>query len=145
MSCPNNCDALPSGTKRIQKWTFTETPDTIKRHMPIVDGKYHDPDTWEVKEIAPGQQCIAGPPVIDQYWHNLIAGPHDQFKALRASFCKDTTEFLIRLGEFLKLEQCKIHSVNAAEFSVTVIIETTRKRHEITDAMIASRLLNTFD
>ncbi|WQF81228.1 hypothetical protein CDEST_06242 [Colletotrichum destructivum] len=135
MSSSKQCSLPQPGRKRMQMWTFEETDDASGRQMPIVDGKYHDPETWEVRTIASRQECVAGPPNIDQYWHNLVAGPDDKFYAMRSSFTKDITEFMIRLGEFLKKGQCKLHSVNATEYSVTVIIESLRKRHEITAEM----------
>ncbi|WYZ37201.1 hypothetical protein EsH8_II_000707 [Colletotrichum jinshuiense] len=144
MSNPEHCDIAPPVTRHVQQWILSE-PEDERRLVPIVDGKYHDPDTSEVIIVADRQSTTTGPPVIDQYWHNLRAGPPGQFRGMRGAFFKDITEYIIRLGEFLKKEHYKIHSLTATEFSVTVVIETMRTRAEVSEDMTACRLHFTLD
>ncbi|TEA17309.1 hypothetical protein C8034_v000417 [Colletotrichum sidae] len=141
MSTPPQCGLMPPGAKRSLMWTYTEDANgLISRQMPIVDSAYHDPDTWEVKKAEPGHRCMAGPPAIDVYCHNLAAGPRDQFEAVRWTFCRGINELMIRLGDLLGKGRCKLHSLNATEFSVTVIVETRLKKGEMSENMIAARL-----
>ncbi|WQF89970.1 hypothetical protein CDEST_14984 [Colletotrichum destructivum] len=145
MSGSNQFPAPQPDPRHVQQWTLTDQSDEGQRHMPIADGKYHDRDTGEVRSVAPGDRLVSGPPAIDQYWHNIGAASRDEFSKMRGSFHKDITEFMIRLGDFLQKGNCKIHSVNATEFSVTVIVKTVQKTHEINEDLKACRLIYTLD
>ncbi|KAL0931579.1 uncharacterized protein CTRU02_214314 [Colletotrichum truncatum] len=52
---------------------------------------------------------------------------------------------MIRLGEFLKKGHNSIHSLDATEISVILIVETLKSREEILDDVKACKLLFTRD
>lgn len=96
---------------------------------PIVDGKYLDLATGEIKTYTGFRR--AGPPSLSIYWNNRgsITGPDtgpcpDPFFALGCSSRHTVTEYLARLGEMLRQGGCEISSLNATTYAVNVVAMT---------------------
>ncbi|CRK14778.1 hypothetical protein HYQ46_002253 [Verticillium longisporum] len=107
---------------------------------PIVDGKYHDLATNEIKThtgIVRG-----GPPSTSVYWQNRapVSRP-DQFVAMGAMSRHKVTEYLVRVGEMLKAGKCTVTSLNATEFAVNVIVLTEASSEEFSALLRGNRLL----
>lgn len=102
---------------------------------PIVDGKYLDLDTNQVKEIQPRESVGFGPPTIDIYWHNIsLSGGSTQFRGFRGVFVYGNVGlYIARLGLFFGKTggSCELYSLNATPYTVTVIVMTERTYHEI--------------
>lgn len=111
----------PTPLRSRQMWT----PDGY----PIVDGKYHDLSTDEIK-IHTGV-LRGGPPSVSVYWNNCgaITRP-DQFFAVGATSGHTVTEYIMRVGDMLRDGGCSVHSLNATEYSVNVIVSTALSTEE---------------
>ncbi|OBT82024.1 hypothetical protein VE02_09815 [Pseudogymnoascus sp. 03VT05] len=106
---------LPSSGQRSQLWTIDG--------YPIVDGKYHDLVTDEIKTHT--GLFRGGPPSVSVYWQNRGgSNRHDLFYAVGAISSRKVTDYLVRVGEMLKAEKCIVSSLNATEYAVNVIVET---------------------
>jgi hypothetical protein len=113
-------DQLPPGidfsaVRPNQSWTLDG--------YPIVDGKYHDLATGEIKTHTGLKR--AGPPSLSIYWNNCgdVTSP-DHFFALGCSSRHTVTEYLARVGEMLRQGGCTISSLNATTYAVNVIVIT---------------------
>jgi hypothetical protein len=114
---------------------------------PIVEGRYLDLSERKVKELEKGEMVMFGPPHVDVYWHNTTGAYTNDpgllvFRGFRHVFTKGVTEYLVRLGEFLKLTdgKCTIQALSVSKYSVTVVTNTKLSRDEIDDACFKSLL-----
>lgn len=116
-------DTLPEPLHPSQAWTLDG--------YPIVDGKYHDLATDEIKtHTGPSR---GGPPSTSVYWQNRASvSRSDQFFAMGAISRHSVTDYLARVGEMLKEGRCTVTSLNATEYAVNVIIVTQLTTGEFT-------------
>lgn len=106
---------LPSSGQRSQSWTIDG--------YPIVDGKYHDLVTDEIKTHT--GLFRGGPPSVSVYWQNRGgSNRHDLFYAVGAISRRKMTDYLVGVGEMLKAGKCIVSSLNATEYAVNVIVVT---------------------
>ena len=91
---------------------------------PIVDGKYYDGKTGQVVTVDPSNGWVTyGPPTLDVYWDNrLSTAKEDVFCGAVKSSTLSMTEYVIRVGEFLKECNCDLQSLTATTYSVNVIL-----------------------
>ncbi|KAI0134351.1 hypothetical protein BJ170DRAFT_609494 [Xylariales sp. AK1849] len=128
------CPIRPAGCRITQTWTIGG--------QPIVDRKYLDLTTGEIKELAQGEQVTYGPPAVDIYVHNQLAYPDPTiFRSTRYALMSGVTEYMSRLGDFMKKGLCEIHSVNVTKYSVTLVILIDKKYQDIRKAMVDCGLL----
>lgn len=104
----------------VQQWTSRETG----RGYPIVDNKYFDLATGQVVTLGSDDKWrMAGPPTLDIYWQNRQSTTvEDAFHALVKGSTLDMTDYVIRLGEFLKESGCRLQSLTATTYSINVVI-----------------------
>ena len=152
MDPPTNTDANSPGTntplaqaeppgnlgkRSTQLWTVDE--------YPIVDGKYLDLATGELKTHLIGvDQFRGGPPAVSVYWQNqLSTGRGDQFLVIAkvVTDVKDLTEYLARAGTFLGKGLCKVHSLNATRYEVYVVVSSELSQGGFREALAADGLL----
>ena len=116
---------------RHQPWTVDG--------YPIVDGKYLDLSTGELKTHTLGVDLLtAGPPTVCAYWQNRrCTGRHDQFLVMNgaAAGVRDVTEYLARVGGFLSKGLCKVSSLNATRYDVFVVVSSELSQEEFRDAL----------
>ena len=117
----------------------TETNTAIRPHFarwtrsgyPIVDGRYHDLSTGEIKE-AEDEFIRTGPPALDVHWYNRnYSDMEDQFRFVAFHSPVEVTEYLRRVGNFLGLAKCRVMSLNATKYSVNLIISTEMANDEM--------------
>jgi hypothetical protein len=120
-----------------QKWTTDG--------YPIVDGKYLDLSTGELKMHVEGvDPFMGGPPSVSVYWQNRVStGRGDQFLVIskQRTPVRDVTEYLARLGDFLRKGLCKVDSLNATRFDVYVVASSELSQLAFADALRESGLL----
>jgi hypothetical protein len=129
-------DGSPNRRRIKQLWTADG--------YPIVDGKYLDLSTGEVKpHTGPFR---GGPPSVSVYWQNqLCTGRRDQFlvlaKAGAGGASCDLTEYLARAGGFFAKGLCKVHSLNATRYDVYVVVSSELSAEEFGEALGVHGLL----
>ncbi|KAL7932892.1 hypothetical protein V8C35DRAFT_305750 [Trichoderma chlorosporum] len=118
---------------------------TLSGH-PIVNGKYLDKN-GNIREIEPDEWTTNGPPVLDVYWTNRKVSPTDdlvgsQFRVIASGAFVDVTEYLSRVGEFLRAVggACLIMSLNATLYSVNVIVSTDLSQREMQELLLQHHL-----
>lgn len=129
--------AVRDGGRPIQRWTVDG--------YPIVDGKYLDLSTGELKtHVAGVDQFRGGPPAVSVYWQNQQAtGRGDQFLVVAkvVTHVRDLTEYLARVGTFLGRGLCKVHSLNATRFEVYVVVSSELSQGGFQEALARDGLL----
>jgi hypothetical protein len=134
---PPTQDPRVVGDRVTQPWTVDG--------YPIVDGKYLDLSTGEVKTYVAGVDLMTGgPPSVAVYWQNRMAtGRADQFLVIAKSVtaAPDLTEYLARVGEFLRKGQCRVHSLNATRYDVYVVVSSELSQAEFREALLQNGLL----
>ncbi|KXX74656.1 hypothetical protein MMYC01_209266 [Madurella mycetomatis] len=119
-------------------------PWTVDRY-PIVDGKYLDLSTGELKtHVAGTDHFRGGPPSVAVYWQNQLAtGRGDQFLVIAKAVAdaRDLTEYLTRVGAFLRKGLCKVHSLNATRYDVYVVMSSELSQGEFREALAEQGLL----
>ncbi|KAH6679953.1 hypothetical protein F5X68DRAFT_212399 [Plectosphaerella plurivora] len=117
----------PSTSAPGQHWT----PDGY----PIVDGKYHDLATGEIKTHNGLRR--GGPPSLSVYWHSrgTSTSQADSLFAVGAFNALPVTEYLVRMGEMLREGTCTVGSLNVTEYAVNVIVETELPRTEFMEKL----------
>ncbi len=125
------------GGRLTQPWTADE--------YPIVDGKYLDLSTGELKTHVPGVDHFrGGPPSVAVYWQNRLAtGRGDQFLVIAKAVAdaRDLTEYLAPVGAFLRKGLCKVHSLNATRYDVYVVVSSELSQGEFREALVEQGLL----
>ncbi|KAJ9157539.1 hypothetical protein NKR23_g321 [Pleurostoma richardsiae] len=117
-----------------QPWTQSGSP--------IVDGKYIERTTGEIKQLEPGELVTGGPPAIDVYWHNrTLTGRDDQFFGFSGASLLQVSEYLVRVGELLKTGKCKVHALNVTKYAVNIIITTALSNEDMKNALKECKLL----
>ncbi len=112
----------------IQEWTY-EAGD---RRYPIVDGKYFDGRTGRVEPVDMNGQVTIGPPTLDVFWHNrMLTGREDQFFGAVGISTISMTEYVIRVGEFLKECNCDLQSLTATTYSLNVILFADMSKSDV--------------
>ncbi|KAK5651416.1 hypothetical protein OQA88_12504 [Cercophora sp. LCS_1] len=127
----------PQRPTPIQAWTLSG--------YPIVDGKYHDLRTGEIKPHAEGIDFVTGgPPSLSVYWHNKNPKPGQEqpFYALSGSSPLSVSEYLVRVGDLLRAGVYTVDSVSATKYSVNLIIITQLSCQEFKEAMGRHGLLH---
>lgn len=126
--------ALLDNTPPNEGWTLTG--------QPIVDGKYLDPSTGEIKpHTGPSK---AGPPSVSIYWQNrLDMGRVDQFHVISKAAARagDLNEYIIRVGALLRTGACKLDSLNATRYNVYLVVASELSQDGFRDALIEHGLL----
>lgn len=116
----------PSTLAPMQKWTIDG--------YPIVDSKYHDLATDEIKTHT--GVFGAGPPSLTIYWNNCASVTRsDQFIAMGSYSRHTVTEYIARVGEMLRQGKCTVSSMNATQYAVNVIVLTDLSSAEFTDML----------
>ena len=113
--------------------------------FPIVDGKYLDTsDGGKIKTVGPKDWVSAGPPDLGIYWDNRRRTPglDDQFRGFVHNAFVSVTEYLSRIGEFLRASDgaCKIVGLNATLYSVNLIVDTDMSQKEMMALMKSARV-----
>ncbi|GAB1317392.1 hypothetical protein MFIFM68171_07602 [Madurella fahalii] len=122
---------LPMGPP-IQSWTVDG--------YPIVDGKYLDLSTGEIKTHE--GLLTGGPPSLAVYWHNKLPKHQEQpFYAVSAFSQISVTDYLTRIGDLLRTGICTVDSLNATKYSVNLVILTQLSRNEFEEALLRHGLL----
>lgn len=125
------------GNRLTQPWTVDG--------YPIVDGKYLDLSTAELKTHAAGVDLFrGGPPSVAVYWQNQLAtGRGDQFLVIAkaAADARDLTEYLARVGEFLRKGLCKVHALNATRYDVYVVVSSELSQAAFREVLAEGGLL----
>lgn len=115
------------------------TPDGSS---PIVDGKYVDLATGEIKtHTGPFR---GGPPALSVYWQNRLAtGRADQFLVIAktVSHTVSLNDYIARVGDLLRKGVCKVDSINATRYNIYLVVTTERAQDEFRDALRAHGLL----
>jgi hypothetical protein len=103
---------------------------------PIVDGKYFNLDTGEV--MAHTGTSVLGPPNITVYWQNRFdTGQVNQFLVTRSTIysTRSLSEYIIRIGNLLRSDVCKVDSLNATPYSVYVVATSEVPQAEFSGAL----------
>ncbi|KAK5659003.1 hypothetical protein OQA88_1089 [Cercophora sp. LCS_1] len=126
-------EALEAAMPPSQSWTLDG--------YPIVDGRYHDLSTGEIKTHTGASS--SGPPSIFAHWHNrLMTGRTDQFLATsKVAPTRDLTEYMARIGDLLRKGVCKVDAINAMKYNVYVIVWTELSRDGFRAALYEHILL----
>lgn len=89
---------------------------------PLVNNSYKDLRTGQVVDGYTGPYT-SGPPTLDVYWQNRLATTvEDAFHAGVKSSTLSMTEYVVRVGEFLKDCNCRLQSLTATTYSINVVI-----------------------
>jgi hypothetical protein len=152
MDSPTNTNANPPGTDAPV--AQPELPGNVSERptqlwtvdgYPIVDGKYLDLSTGELKtHVAGVDQFRGGPPAVSVYWQNQLAtGRGDQFLVIAkvVAHVRDLTEYLARVGTFLGKGLCKVHSLNATRYEVYVVVSSELSQGGFREALAEDGLL----
>lgn len=121
-------------SQQTQSWTLSG--------YPIVDSKYHDLSTGEVR--AHSGPSTGGPPSISVYWQNRLAtGRRDQFHVISKTVASTTnlSEYIIRMGYLLRKGHCKIDAMNVTRFDVYVVVESDLGQEAFREALEGCGLL----
>lgn len=121
-----------------QRWTISG--------YPIVDGKYLDLSTGELKMHVDGVDLVmAGPPSIAIWWQNRVAtGRPDQFSVISKGGvvgARDLTEYMTRVGDFLKRGLCQLNSLNATRYDVYIVVSSEMTHTAFRNALEEGGLL----
>lgn len=126
-----------TGSRLTQPWTVDG--------YPIVDGEYLDLSTAELKTHAAGVDPFrGGPPSVAVYWQNQQAtGRGDQFLVIAkaAADARNLTEYLARVGEFLRKGLCRVHALNATRYDVYVVVSSELSQAGFREALADGGLL----
>lgn len=141
VTCSNEQPARQSDNAQVEDTRATQT--WTQSGYPIVDGKYLDGNG--VTQSIGDEWTMSGPPVIDVYWHNRRRsrqGTRAYFGSIGANAFVDLTEYLSRVGEFLRAQGhvCQIMSLNATPYSINVIVATELSTDEMGDLLRDYRL-----
>jgi hypothetical protein len=124
---------LPAGV-HTQSWTLSG--------YPIVDNKYHDLATGEVRPHS--GPSMGGPPSISVYWQNRLAtGGQDQFHVISKTVASTASlsEYIIRMGDLLRKGACKVDAMNVTRFDVYVVVQSELGQNEFREALDECGLL----
>jgi hypothetical protein len=125
------------GGRLTQPWTADG--------YPIVDGKYLDLSTGELKTHVAGVDLFrGGPPSVAVYWQNQLAtGRSNQFLVLAKAVTDagNLTEYLARVGEFLRKGLCKVYALNATRYDVYVVVSSELSQEGFREALAEGGLL----
>jgi len=131
----------PAAAVQPSHWDVQPTQSWTLDGYPIVDGKYLDLATGQIK-VHSGRM-MGGPPAIAVYWNNrLCTGRTDQFRAISASSSCSLSEYLIRVGQLLTTGACTIDSLNATTYSVNVVVMSELSTSEFSEALREHRLIH---
>lgn len=120
-------DAAEPARLASQNWTVGDNG----REYPLVNNSYNDLRTGQVVSDYKGH-FSAGPPTLDVYWQNRRASDvEDAFRAGVKSSNLTMTEYVVRVGEFIKDSNCKLQSLTATTYSINVIIFADLPKEEM--------------
>ncbi|KAK0726582.1 hypothetical protein B0T21DRAFT_36637 [Apiosordaria backusii] len=124
---------LPTGPP-TQLWTVDG--------YPIVDGKYLDLSTGEIKTHE--GLLTGGPPALTVYWHNKLPKHQKEqpFYAASAFSLTSVTDYLTRVGDLLRTGICTVDSLSATKYSVNLVIMTQLSNNEFIEALGRHGLLH---
>ncbi|EAW25185.1 uncharacterized protein NFIA_106730 [Aspergillus fischeri NRRL 181] len=96
--------------------------------VPIVDGRFQDPNTGEIQQNTRTDTYL-GPPSVHVMWFNV----HDSssFRGLGATFNASINEVFITIADHVRDGVYSIISLNASLYAVTVVCETDKAREEV--------------
>lgn len=128
----NSLPGLPPGPP-TQSWTTSG--------YPIVDGKYHDLATDEIKTHT--GLLMGGPPSISVYWQNrLCTGRPGQFLVIGKTVGNTSlSEYIARIGDLLRKGACKVDSMNVTRFDVYMVVHSEQGQEEFKQALLECGLL----
>ncbi|KAK4234399.1 hypothetical protein C8A03DRAFT_47263 [Achaetomium macrosporum] len=91
-------------------------------------------DGYPIAHVEGADHFMGGPSSVSIYWQNRVStGRGNQFL--------DVTEYLARLGEFLRKGLCKVDSLNATRFDVYVVASSEFSQLEFRNALQENGLL----
>ncbi|KAE8137356.1 hypothetical protein BDV38DRAFT_247169 [Aspergillus pseudotamarii] len=96
--------------------------------VPIVDGRFRNPNTGEIEE-AGEIPCYSGPPSVHTLWVNLEL--ESNFRMCGADFCATIDEVLLAIAEHVKQKAYTIESINGSPYSMTVVCRTSKSQGEM--------------
>jgi hypothetical protein len=96
--------------------------------VPIVDGRFQDPNTGEIQQNTRTDTYL-GPPSVHVMWFNVHDG--SSFRGLGATFNASINEVIIAIAEQVRNGVYSIISLNASLYAVTVVCETDKSREEV--------------
>lgn len=113
-----------SCTTKLDGPFFHEWTGGDAQRSHIVDNKYFDVTTGEVMAYGRDQWVSIGPPTLDIYWQNrrFDTSVENAFEAVVKHSALTMTEYVIRVGAFLKDCKCSLHLLTATTYSVNVVV-----------------------
>ncbi|CAG8059105.1 unnamed protein product [Penicillium salamii] len=100
--------------------------------VPIVNGRYQDPRTGEIRQNT-RTDTFLGPPFVHVTWFNNIA--NSTFRSIGATLAAPIDDVLVSIANHVKENIYSITSINATLYSVTVVCSTEKTDVEIGDAI----------
>lgn len=132
---PDTTPAPPKKAKdgpilpELQSWVA----DDSGRKFPLVGDSYLDVQTGKIEHGYKGM-TFTGPPTLDIYWINRgDTTVEDPWPGCSTVSTLSMTEYIARMGALLNDEDCngRLHSLNATEFSITVVIYINISRKDM--------------
>ncbi|KAJ5579939.1 uncharacterized protein N7459_005924 [Penicillium hispanicum] len=119
----------------LSTWPVSTTPARMKylslwhpdHRVPIVDGKYQNPNTGRIEE-AGNIAAYLGPPSVQTTWINIH--PITKFH-IGGAFNASMNDIFIAVADHVRDRAYVIESINASPYSVTIICSTPKPHHEI--------------
>ncbi|KAM0337353.1 hypothetical protein ACHAPQ_003211 [Fusarium lateritium] len=134
----NNRNDVPPG---VSPSTISISQNWTVDGYPIVDGKYHDLATDEIKTHT--GVFGGGPTSLSIYWNNCAAVTRpDHFFAMGCYSRYTVTEYLARVEEMLGNGKCTVSSLNATKYAVNAIVMTDLSSEEFKGLLHEHGLIN---
>lgn len=99
-----------------------------EHNVPIVDGKFQNPNMGEIQELD-RKETYSGPPSVHVIWFNV----HDTstFRGIGATFSAAVDDVLIVIMDHVGDGVYTITGLNATAYSLTVVCSTPRSQEEV--------------
>jgi len=107
-----------------------------KYNRPIVGGRVRNPTTGEIEEAGP--MFVAGPPSIRAIWVNLSPSPSvSGWNIIGASLHTEIDKALFQVASQVQQGIYSIVSLNASEYSITIVCKSTATLSDMDQAVQA--------
>lgn len=103
------------------------------RSYPIVDNRYYDGTTGQVRIYHPLDVMKPGPPSLDVYWGSRCSatGEEDEFRGAVKTSSLTVTQYVLGVGAFLKESNYQLHSLTATKYTIIIFISANMSRTEV--------------
>ncbi|KAL2702029.1 hypothetical protein AAEP93_006327 [Penicillium crustosum] len=105
-----------------------QTPWHPEHKVPIVDGRYQDPRTGEIRQNT-RTDTFLGPPFVHVIWLNMHG--NSTFRGIGATFAASIDDVFVGIADHVRGNVYSITSMNATLYSVTVVCSTEKSDFEI--------------